>query len=275
MKQFLDRARSALRPPIVATLAVIILCAAGVSSSSIGWSKMPHDILQPESVTPKTVNARNTPLISHVTSPAPYVPTGIDCSKTPCLALTFDDGPNPITTPQILDELERQNVHASFFVIGTRAVTMPQILQRMYKDGDEIGNHSWTHPDLTKLNAQQIQEQVNLTQAAVMSAGLPAPALFRPPYGAVNSTVRDTIPMTLAMWNVDPVDWENKDPNKIKDSIITSAKPGGVIDLHDIYGTTAQAIGPAIEALKPHYQFVTFSQLFNLAPGQRGEYFGR
>lgn len=200
---------------------------------------------------------------------------GVDCAKERCLALTFDDGPNPIATPMILDVLERQHVSATFFVLGMRAVNQRDTLRRMYANGNEIGNHSWGHPDMTKLSASDIADQVNRTQTAVASAGVPAPRLFRPPYGAVNSMMRATIPMTFAMWNVDPLDWEQKDPAKIKDNILAEAKPGGVLDLHDIYLTTAQALEPAIVELKKQYHLVTYSQLFNLQAGQRGEYFGR
>ncbi|MGF7228682.1 MAG: polysaccharide deacetylase family protein [Candidatus Saccharibacteria bacterium] len=199
----------------------------------------------------------------------------VDCAHVSCLALTFDDGPNPITTPQILDALERDHVPATFFVVGSRAYGQKNLLRRMFFDGDEIGDHSWNHPDLTALTSSQIMDQVAQTQAAVMAAGLPAPTLFRPPYGAVNANVRSTIPLTIAMWNGDPLDWKEKDVNKVIDSIVGQAKPGGVLDMHDIYGVTAQAIGPAIDQLRDKYTFVTFSQLFDLQPGQRGEFFGR
>jgi peptidoglycan/xylan/chitin deacetylase (PgdA/CDA1 family) len=108
-----------------------------------------------------------------------------------------------------------------------------------------------------------------------MASGVPAPTLFRPPYGSVNDKVRANVPLTLAMWNVDPVDWGTQDPRAIAAAIVAQAKPGGVIDLHDIYGTTAQAIEPAIEQLKQHYTLVTFSEMFGLSSGQKGEYFGR
>ena len=199
----------------------------------------------------------------------------VDCGKTTCLAITFDDGPNPITTPRILDVLEAKRVPATFFVVGSRVHGQEKLLRRMYYDGNEIGNHSWNHPDLTAVTNSQILAQVSSTQSAVMSAGIPAPTLFRPPYGAVNAAVRSTIPMTLAMWNGDPLDWKEKDVTKVKDSIVASAKPGGVLDLHDIYAITADALGPAIDELKDKYTFVTFSELFDLQPGQRGEYFGR
>lgn len=199
----------------------------------------------------------------------------VDCAKMPCVNISFDDGPNPITTPQILDILKQYHVRADFFVVGARAATMPQIVNRAYSEGHEIGNHSWGHPDLTTLSPEQVQEQVSQTQSAVAAAGVPAPRLFRPPYGAVNAMVKSQIHLTLAMWNVDPEDWGAKDPNKLAERVIAAAKPGGVIDLHDIDSATVTALPVILQNLKTRFQFVTMSQMFNLAPGQRGEFFGR
>ncbi len=222
--------------------------------------------------------ALTTPIADHapLTSP-PHVihEPPVDCAKMPCLNLSFDDGPNPITTPQILNILEEYHVRANFFVVGLRAATMPDILQREYRNGHEIGNHSWSHPDLTTLTPAQVQAQITQTQAAVMAAGLPAPRLFRPPYGAVNQIVKSQAHMTLAMWNVDPEDWGTSDPNRLVQKVINQAKPGGVIDMHDIDNATVVALPTIIQNLKSRFQLVTMSQLLNLTPGQRGEYFGR
>ena len=199
----------------------------------------------------------------------------VDCAKVACLNLSFDDGPNPITTPQILSILEQYHVHADFFVVGMRAATMPAILQREYQDGDEIGNHSWSHPDLTTLTPAQVQAQITQTQAAVAAAGVPAPRLFRPPYGAVNAMVKSQVPLTLAMWNVDPEDWNTADPSKLAQKVMAQAKPGGIIDLHDIDSSTVAALPAILQSLKGRFQLVTMSQMFDLAPGQHGEFFGR
>lgn len=213
---------------------------------------------------------------SPIQVPLPPPPTvHIDCAAVPCLALTFDDGPNPVTTPRILDILDTEKIHATFFVVGSRVPGQEATLRRMYAAGHEIGSHSWSHPDLTGLSTGQIMQQVNQTQSVITAAGVPAASLFRPPYGAVNASVKSTVPMTLAMWNIDPLDWQLKDPAKVRDMVIAQAKPGGVIDMHDIYPVTVDSLQQTIQALRPHYQFVTFSQLFDLYPGQRGEYFGR
>lgn len=199
----------------------------------------------------------------------------LDCATTPCLALTFDDGPHPVVTPQILSILERHNVRATFFVMGVRVPGNEGLLQRMYAAGDEIGNHTWGHADLTTLSAGQIEEQVLKTQAVITAAGVPAPRLLRPPYGAVNTMVRSHVPLTIAMWNADPEDWKKNRASQVVASVEAAAGPGKVIDMHDTKQSTADALDQILTDLAPSYQFVTMSELLNLAPGQPGVFFGR
>jgi peptidoglycan-N-acetylglucosamine deacetylase len=211
---------------------------------------------------------------STVRIPAAWEMALPDCTAKPCLALTFDDGPNPLTTPHILDILASEHVPATFFVVGQRVPGNEALIRRMYMNGDEVGNHSWSHPDFTKLSQAQITDQVQRTQAVIVAAGVPAPHLLRPPYGSVNPSVLDQLHMTAVEWNIDPEDWAIKDPAKIDTSIISHAKPGGIVLMHDIYPTTVDALRPAIDNLKTHYQLVTVSQLMHLEPGDQGLYFG-
>lgn len=199
-----------------------------------------------------------------------------DCNEVKCIALTFDDGPNYLTTPKIIASLKKYHVPASFFVVGSRVAGQEWILRDMYQNGDEIGNHSWNHPNFTKLSAAQIKNQINDTQRAIIAAGVPAPTLFRPPYGAVNAKVRANVPLTIMFWNEDPTDWANESSAQVVQSVVKSARPGGVIDMHDIYETTVEAVPPIIQKLESeHYHFVTVSQLLGLRSGQPGEYYGR
>jgi peptidoglycan-N-acetylglucosamine deacetylase len=199
----------------------------------------------------------------------------VNCETGRCLALTFDDGPNPITTLRVLSVLEKEHVHASFFVIGSRVRGNEALLRRMHADGDEIGDHSWTHPDFTTLKPAQIRQQISLTQQTIAAAGVPAPTLFRPPYGAVDQKVINNVPLTIMFWNEDPRDWAADSPRQVEKAVIASAHPGGVVDMHDIYQVTASSLGPIIKKLKAeHYSFVTVSQLLGLKPGQRGEFYG-
>ena len=201
--------------------------------------------------------------------------SAVDCSEVPCLAISFDDGPEPQITPRVLDVLARYHARASFFVMGVHAVKYPDLVRRIYSEGHEVGNHSWSHPDLTRTLPGEIEAQVSRTQDVVMAAGVPAPHLFRPPYGAVNDTVRAHVPLALAMWNVDPEDWREKDPAKILEHIEASAKPGAVIDMHDTHPQTVEALELTLKKFQGRYQFVTVSELFDIPSGQRGEFYGR
>ncbi len=199
----------------------------------------------------------------------------VNCSQQKCIALTFDDGPNAATTSRILSILETEHVPASFFVVGSRIAGNQGLLRQMHADGDEIGNHTWSHPDLTTLTPDAVRQQVVMTQDAVEAAGVPAPTLLRPPYGDVNNMVLRNVPLTVMFWNEDPKDWAANTSQQIEKSVLMTAKPGGVIDMHDIYNVTANALDPIIQKLKSrHYQFVTVSQLMDLRPGQHGEYYG-
>lgn len=254
----------------ICVLAMLLLCI-GLVLARHQWISFAKDIIQPA--------GRQAHLVAPVV-PDPVLITqppkaAVDCSKVACLALTFDDGPHPHNTSRLLDVLDRENVRATFFLVGSRVHGQEPLLRRMFYAGNEIGNHSWNHPDMTTLQPDQMLQQVNMTQAAIASAQVPAPTLFRPPYGAVNASVRSTVPLTLALWNDDPLDWKGKDPAHLKDIIVAHARTGGVIDLHDIYDVTVDAMALAIPELKTKYQLVTFSELMNTQPGLRGEYFGR
>ncbi|HEU4914595.1 MAG TPA: polysaccharide deacetylase family protein [Candidatus Saccharimonadales bacterium] len=198
----------------------------------------------------------------------------LNCHRLPCLALTFDDGPESGVTPRILDILANEHVTATFFVVGKRVPGNEGILRRMHAEGHEIGNHSWSHPNLTKMLPAEVDAELAATQRAVIAAGVPAPRILRPPYGAVNDIVKSHAKMSIVRWDIDPEDWKVRDPALINAGIMAQAKPGGIILLHDIYSETADALTPAIEQLKSRYQFVTVSQLMNLSAGDQGQYFG-
>lgn len=202
--------------------------------------------------------------VPRIEMPRPLKLLRIDCDMAPCIVLSFDDGPNVVTTPKMLDILEQAHVTASFFVVGKNIAGNEALLQRMAKDGMEIGNHTWSHMDLTKLTPAQIRDELIKTQLAVQAAGAPLPTLFRPPYGAVDDVVVGSAGLQTALWNEDPKDWKVANSATLQQIILASAKPGGVIDLHDIHQVTVDAMASTILSLKGSgYQFVTVSQLQN------------
>lgn len=198
-----------------------------------------------------------------------------DCQIVSCIALTFDDGPSPVTTPQVLDTLRKEKVPATFFVVGSRVPANAQLVRRMHVEGHEVGNHSWSHPYMHKLTAKQIHQQIIHTQQVIERAGAPAPTLFRPPYGEITPTVRKYVPLTFMLWNEDPRDWAATKPRQVVAAVEASAHPGGIIDMHDISPVTAKALPQIVHDLKQKgYHFVTASELLDLRPGQKGIYYG-
>lgn len=196
-----------------------------------------------------------------------------NCAKVACLALTFDDGPNPASTPIILDSLEAADAHATFFEIGRYIKGNESLLLRMSRDGDDIGNHSWSHPDFTKLTPPQIRSQINKTQRAVTNLGLSAPKMFRPPYEYFQLSMLRYIKMPVILWNVDPKDWAQKKSSSVARIVEQQARPGAIIVMHD-KTTTADALAKILRDLAPKYQFVSVSELLNLKARSRGIYIG-
>jgi len=198
----------------------------------------------------------------------------INCQAVACLALTFDDGPNEASTPHIVDILAQEDARGTFFIIGSRVVGQEALLRRMYALGDELGNHSWSHPNFSKLNAAQMKDQVDQAEAAIAAAGVPAPQLFRPPYGEVSQTMLATLKLPIILWNVDPKDWQSKDPLQIIHDVESQVHPGAIVILHDSLPITATAIPQLVHELRAKYELVTVSQLLGLGPDSRGEFFG-
>jgi peptidoglycan/xylan/chitin deacetylase (PgdA/CDA1 family) len=199
-----------------------------------------------------------------------------DCSTVKCIALTFDDGPGPYTA-QLLDTLEQANIPATFFVVGERAAEYPQLVRRAAAEGHEIGNHTWDHKDLSKLDEAGIRAEIERSADAIAAAGAPRPALLRPPYGAVNDQVRSLAGGPLIMWRVDPEDWKYRDAAKVADAIVGAAKTGRIVLSHDIQKTTVEAMPDVIARLRAQgYVFVTVSTLMDGANMKDGRsYFNR
>lgn len=197
------------------------------------------------------------------------------CIEKPCLALTFDDGPSASTTPALLDALKQAQVQATFYLVGSHVQGKAPIVQRMHADGHEIGNHTWSHPDLTTLTPGEVRAQINATQRALLEAGVPLPKTLRPPYGATNAVVESQTSLAVVRWNIDSEDWRSQNADELAARILQQAKPGGIVLLHDTNTHTVAAITQVLPQLKAHYQLLTVSELLGLTPGDQGQYFGR
>lgn len=145
-------------------------------------------------------------------------------------ALTFDDGPDS-ATPQILAVLAQKGVPATFFVLGGNASAQPSMIQKIRDAGHEIGNHTWSHPDLTRLSPDRIREELSRTSNLLGGC-----SFFRPPYGSYNTTVTTIageLGMRLVLWDVDTRDWESKNKDAILSTFKSEIKPGAIILMHD------------------------------------------
>jgi len=209
-----------------------------------------------------TPTATPTPTTTPVPTPIPANGGGT-CSKP--VALTFDDGPHKTYTNQKLDILKQKNVPATFFMVGNLVGAYPDVVQRIKNEGHELGNHTWDHAQLTRLSAADIQSEISKTQDAVKQACGTAPNVMRPPYGAVNDTVKQNVGLPIIMWSVDPDDWKDRDKNTVIQRVVSNTKSGDIVLMHDIYESTADAVPEIIDQLSAKgFCFVTVSELLGL-----------
>lgn len=188
------------------------------------------------------------------------------------VALTFDDGPHLTRTPEILDILKKEKIHATFFVIGNRAKTYPDIVTREANEGNEVGNHTWAHKSLTKQSRVNALRDLKKT-SELISALTHKPCNFvRPPYGHTNKSVKNLLHSQgwyQVMWDSDSRDWEDKNPQHILWRVMNSIKPGCIILFHDIHPGAAKALPTIIKAYKANgYKFVTMSEMLKRANSQ-------
>jgi peptidoglycan/xylan/chitin deacetylase (PgdA/CDA1 family) len=195
--------------------------------------------------------------------PATYTQAHVD---QPYIAMTFDDGPSAENTPRLLEMLKQRNIKATFFLIGQNVASNPDIVRRILADGHEVGNHSWTHPQLSKLSDDRVTSEITKTQDAIKDASGFTPTLLRPPYGAITTRQREWIEnkfgLNIILWSVDPFDWKRPGASVITQRILTQVHPGAIILSHDIHKQTVDAMPATLDGLiKKGYRFVTVSQL--------------
>lgn len=191
------------------------------------------------------------------------VPNRVVDPNKPMIALTFDDGPNKNTTIPILDTLKEYDSAATFFVLGNRVSNNENILERMLEEGSEIGNHSYNHKELTKLSSQELTDQITNTQNAVIESTGTDPKLIRPTYGSYNDQLKSRVNMPLILWSIDTLDWKSRDSKKVTDHVLENVKDGDIVLMHDIYGSTAEAVKLLVPKLiDMGYQLVTVSELY-------------
>lgn len=188
------------------------------------------------------------------------------------IAITFDDGPHPYLTDRILEILNRYEVKATFFMVGVNVLNYPDVARNVLAAGHEVGNHTFSHSHIAKLNQNEVMKEVGLCEDALEELCEYRPHLFRPPEGAVNTYVEhctEDQDYTLILWSLDTRDWEHKNTEQIVQSVLSNISPGDIILMHDYIGRQSHT-PEALEILLPRlmelgYEPVTVSQLLGLA----------
>lgn len=188
----------------------------------------------------------------------------------PYVAMTFDDGPNDKLTPKLLDLLAAHHIKATFFVLGELVTTYPEIVQRAAREGHEIGNHSWSHPNLAKLSDAGVRQQLQKTDDAIKAATGARPTLMRPPYGNLTERqkrwVHNDFGYKIILWDVDPLDWKRPGPKIVCSRIVKDTRAGSIVLSHDIHPGTIEAMPATLEQLEAKgFKFVTVSELIAMA----------
>jgi peptidoglycan/xylan/chitin deacetylase (PgdA/CDA1 family) len=168
------------------------------------------------------------------------------------VALTFDDGPTPGVTDLILDELQKRKLHATFFMIGQRIAAAPDLARRVLAEGHEVGNHTFTHPNLTTLADSQVEAEIQKTQDIMGEVLNHRAAWFRPPYGALRRNQAGLLGrkgLGIVLWSVDSADWSQPGAAQIVGTILAETKPGSIILCHDLQRQTADGVGAILDSL--------------------------
>jgi peptidoglycan/xylan/chitin deacetylase (PgdA/CDA1 family) len=188
----------------------------------------------------------------------------------PYIALTFDDGPSAKLTPKLLDLLAAHHIKATFFVIGENVAEHPEIVARAAHEGHEIGNHSWSHPNLGKMSDDAVRGQLRRTEDAIKSATGARPTLLRPPYGSITARqkrwIHGEFGYEIVLWDVDPLDWKRPGPAVVRNRIVKQTRTGSIVLAHDIHPGTIDAMPATLEQLEANgFKFVTVSELIQMA----------
>lgn len=185
--------------------------------------------------------------------------TSSDTTKK--IALTFDDGPHPEYTIKLLDGLKERNVKVTFFIIGENAKNNPDVVKRIYEDGHTIGNHTFSHVQLTCISEDKAITEIKNTNNLIKEITGYEPKYIRPPYGLYSDALKRETNLTPVLWNVDPRDWSVLNTQSIVNHVIKRAKDGSVILLHDIFDTSVDAALLIIDELqKQGFEFVTVDE---------------
>ncbi len=259
------------------------LSSSGLSGSGIPGaaaavvSESPTETAAPEEAVLVAADRTETATPSEVTpyqedpTPSPVIPDKDKFKDKKLVALTFDDGPDNKYTTQILDLLKEYDVKATFFMVGLQVEKYPDTAKRIAEEGHSIGNHSWSHADLSKLSSKARDEELDRAQQAIIEATGMTPHLMRAPYGAISDSVLQSIHdenMKHVFWTVDTRDWAGSSVTKMHENVLDNTHKGGIILMHSFGGRkhaierTVKLLPSIIKDLREMgYEFATVDEL--------------
>lgn len=178
------------------------------------------------------------------------------------IALTFDDGPHPYYTLQLLNGLKEKGVKATFFVLGEQAEQYPDIIEKIAQDGHLIGNHTYSHMQLTSLNREAFKQELKTTSTLLKNITKQEIIYVRPPYGIWDKALEKELNMFPVMWSLDTLDWCSKNVSNIEKNVLSKVKENDIILMHDYYESSVTAALELVEELqKRGYVFVTIDEI--------------
>lgn len=241
-------------------VAVLVVAAFGIGNRVAENRKKEEADVKPtvsETATTKTTT----------TQPTTTAPPKRDLPKSTdkLVCFTFDDGPYAPVTNKILDTLEQYDGRATFFVVGDRVKTYQNQIKRAHEMGCEIGTHTYSHVNLTRLSVSEMQKELKKSCDAISSITGEEVKILRPPEGATSETVKANVGMPMVLWSVDSRDWKYRNADKNYDGVMNNIFDGSIVLMHDLYPATAEAVAKLIPKLAAEgYKFVTFSELMEI-----------
>ncbi len=178
------------------------------------------------------------------------------------VAITFDDGPNPDYTPDLLKGLKERGVSATFFLLGKEVEKYPELVEQMYAEGHLIGTHSYEHVNLCNLTDEKAIEQVDKTNTLIEKITGERPQFIRPPFGCWKKNLDYKTTMMEVLWDVDPLDWKTSNSDAVVSRVLKNVEEGDIILLHDASESSVNAAFKIIDELKKEgYTFVTVDEI--------------
>ncbi len=240
----------------IAVAVVLVLVLTGVKIVSTVQNHKQQKQAE-EALLQKQKAAAESPVVEEPT------PTPTPVPKEKAVALTFDDGPSRDNDGTILEALQANGAHATFFVLGNRARFDGDIMQMILDAGCEIASHSWDHPQLSKIKWKKAKSQIDRTDWIVSKLlnGYQI-SLLRPPYGSISKTMRKKVEKPMILWSLDTEDWKSRNAKKVFNRVKKEVKDGDIILMHDIHPETAEAVKKIVPWLAEQgYDMLTVTEL--------------